>query len=631
MISFTGGCFLLPISAYICCSAYMKQFAHTFLVSLSLFITVIATAQIKFSVIPGKMVIQQNETVELQFVVEGTTEVTDFTPPVFRNFELVSGMNQTNGWTWVNGALSEYISYSFMLRPTIKGKLPIASAIIKVNGKTYTTKPITIQVTNAVSPSVSSGNAMIEEKPDYYLAPGESAKDKINKNLFVKVSVDKKSCYVGEPLLATFQLFTRLESESKIVKRPSLNGFSVIDIAEPEAGIFSKEKLNGKLFNCYLIRKVQLFPLQAGLLSIEPMEVENIVRFIKAVASTNHENKNWLDAIMDKMQKADITSADILEEKVILQTEEVKVNVLELPEKDKPQNFDGAVGELSIAASLAKSEIASNENGNLRITISGAGNVSMIPVPEVQWPAGLESFSAKTNEELDKTGSTLKGVKTFDIPFTAAAPGVYQIPSVSFSYFDYRSKQYKTVRSDSLQITVNNTIAKVEQPKQEYKIAEPVSLFDNELMWKIAGAVMLLLAAVIILLIAKKPGKTKKKQQEVMITEPVEVKKPAAEFLRPAMFVKDGQQDKKFCSYLLKGVQDFIADRLNINSSVPNNDILISSLEKNEMKDEAVQLEQIIKTCEEVMFSPFELQINRDGIVKEAELLMQMVDTKQTA
>jgi hypothetical protein len=609
----------------------MKQVVQILLIGLLLFTAGFVTAQVKFSVIPGKMVVQQNEVLELQFVVEGTVDVAEFTPPAFRNFEVISGMNQTNGWTWVNGALSEYVSYSFMLRPVIKGKLPIASAIIKAKGKTYTTKPITIQVTNATTTatSVTPADAMTEEKPDYYLAPGESAKDKISKNLFVRVSVDKKSCYVGEPLLATFQLFTRLESESKIIKRPSLNGFSVVDIAEPEAGILSKEKVNGKLFNCYLLRKVQLFPLQAGLLTIEPMEVENIVRFIKAASSVNNESKNWLDAIMDKMQKAELTSADILEEKITLQTDEVKVNVMELPEKNKPQNFDGAVGNLSITTSLEKKEIASNENGNLRITIAGAGNVSMIPMPEVKWPATLESFGAKTSEELDKTGATLQGVKTFDIPFTAAGPGTYQIPSVSFSYFDYRSKQYKTVRSDSLEIKVNNTIAKVAKPEEEYKTIEPETLFTNELIAKIAGVSMLLLSALIILVIAKKPGKAKpSKQQEVIIAEPVIVKKAVAEFLQPALFVKEGQDDKKFCSYLLSGTLDFMKDRLQVDAAVKNHDTVIPLLTENNMHDEATELEAVVKLCEQVMFSPFAIELNRQELMYHAEMLMKKVDVK---
>ncbi len=305
--------------------------------------------------------------------------------------------------------------------------------------------------------------------------------------------------------------------------------------------------------------------------------------------------------------------------------------MLELPEKNKPRNFDGAVGNLTIETSLEKNEIASNENGNLRITISGAGNVSMIPMPDVQWPAGIESFGAKTNEELDKTTNPLKGVKTFHIPFTALAPGVYQIPAISFSYFDYKSKKYKSVLSDSLQVKVNNTLAAVVKPKQVAVITEGEGNFDSGLRWKLIGAFMFSAAAVIIFFIAGRSKKTVKKKPEPVVEEPVELKREAADFLSPAIFVKDGLDDKKFCSYLLNGVRDFMTDRLQIISSVKNNDLLNSALVNKGMKEEAFQLEQIVKTCEEAMFSPFELQINREQLIIDTTTLLKMVDEKQTA
>jgi len=72
----------------------------------------IASAQVKFTVIPSKTVVGQHETFQIQFVVEGATEVDEFKPPAFRNFEQLSGLDQSTGWTWVNGSLSEYVSYT---------------------------------------------------------------------------------------------------------------------------------------------------------------------------------------------------------------------------------------------------------------------------------------------------------------------------------------------------------------------------------------------------------------------------------------------------------------------------------------------------------------------------------------
>ena len=61
------------------------------------------------------------------------------------------------------------------------------------------------------------------------LKDGENVQEKINKNVFVKVSADKNSCFIGEPVVVTYKLYTRLKMETNVSKSPSFNGFSVID------------------------------------------------------------------------------------------------------------------------------------------------------------------------------------------------------------------------------------------------------------------------------------------------------------------------------------------------------------------------------------------------------------------
>lgn len=84
----------------------LRHRSYGFWIVTFLLLTISTTAQVKLSVIPSKTVVQQNESFQLQFVIEGTNQIDDFTPPAFRNFEQLSGFDQTNGWTWVNGSLS---------------------------------------------------------------------------------------------------------------------------------------------------------------------------------------------------------------------------------------------------------------------------------------------------------------------------------------------------------------------------------------------------------------------------------------------------------------------------------------------------------------------------------------------
>jgi hypothetical protein len=587
-----------------------------------LLLTVVVCAQVKLTVLPSKTVVQLNETFQLQFVVEGANEVDEFIPPAFRNFEQLGGFEKTTGVTWINGSLTEYITFTVNLRPKLKGRLPIASAIVKANGRMATSSTLMI----FVKPGAEQ---VTEERPDFYLLPNETVKDKIAKNLFIKATLDKRSCYVGEPILATFKLFTRLDSESKIVKRPSLNGFSVVDMEQPESGNFSKEMLNGKMYNCYLIRKVQLFPLQAGQLTIEPVEVENLVRLIKAKARSTKETSTWLDAVMDKMKEAEIESAGTIEEKVVLKSEELRVNVLDVPEKNKPESFNGAVGAFTMEASLLNTTIAANDNATLRVVIKGKGNLPMITAPVVNWPSGVDSFDAKLTEAIDKQNAPISGSKTFDIPFSVSKTGTFIIPAIHFSYFDQATKTYHTISSDTLQLQVTPAV------KRKTPVFEEAVLQDEgtpRWVWvaSVGGTILLLLLTG--LLIQAKRDK-KKLPDTVMTTETetVVMEKTSIEsFLQPANDAVDNAHKKQFYTLLMQGLQDYMIYRFQLQAQTVHTAAAVAILKQQQLTEEADRYQQLMSACEITVFSPLELTDNREELLHAAQKLLQQIEAKHS-
>lgn len=587
-----------------------------------------AAAQTKLTVVPSKTTVNPNETFQLQYVAEGVSSADAFIPPSFKNFERIGNPVETSGWTWVNGSLTEYISYTFLLRPKLKGKLSIASGIMKIKGKMIASPVVTIHVTDAVPVNTDVTASPREEKPDYYLLPGENATEKIKKNLFVKAVVDKQTCFVGEPLLATFKLYTRLESESKILKRPSFNGFSVIDLEEPEAGIFTKELVNGKLYNCYLIRKVQLFPLQSGELTIEPVEINNIVHLIKTPAGK--DGKDWMDALMDKQRADELTKEDFIQEELVTQTPALKVKVMDLPE-NKPESFNGAVGKFSIAAQLASKEFTADENGLLRIQVTGSGNLTMINAPSVNWPKGIDAYEPKTAEEFDKTISPITGMKMFEIPF-AAVKGVYEIPSIVFTFFDIVSKTYKTIRTDSLKFTVKEAVAGKKKRNLQLPAAEPIAVADiTKWYWWGGGAFAVVAVLSLLLFGRKKRARTAAAEKNLNAANELLIPvKSAEEYLSAALFVKDSPRQKQFYSLLLDGVQEFLIDRLQLQQVKVNSIAFADALKQKGFVNEASTWISIVQRCEEAMFSPVELNISKEELLKDAERMMHSIDNKLT-
>jgi hypothetical protein len=69
-----------------------------------------------------------------------------------------------------------------------------------------------------------------EVPSNQYLKKGEKAIDKIKNNIVVRLEVNKRSCFVGEPILATYKLCTRLRSKSKVIKQPQFSGCTVVRV-----------------------------------------------------------------------------------------------------------------------------------------------------------------------------------------------------------------------------------------------------------------------------------------------------------------------------------------------------------------------------------------------------------------
>ena len=224
--------------------------------------------------------------IKVEFIIENASSVDNFRLPALKNFKVLSGPEQSSGMSLINGALSKYSSVAFILQPVKTGRISIASATAIIDGKKMQTNPLLIVVGNYHAGNnqpapVSPFMPVPEVDEQYELMPGEDIDKKIKDNILVKLETDKVSCYEGEPVIATYKLCSRLKSESRVTKRPSLNGFSVYDMLEPENSSPTIEKINGKPFNVHIIRKAQLYPLQSGVFELEPVELDNKVRFLK--------------------------------------------------------------------------------------------------------------------------------------------------------------------------------------------------------------------------------------------------------------------------------------------------------------------------------------------------------------
>ena len=184
----------------------------------------ISLAQVSFSASISPRVIGKNETAELKLMVENAMQVQQITPPSLKNFIVISGPNRESGMESINGVTKQYIGLTYILKPKTKGSFTIGPATATADGKDLRSNSVTLEVTNKSTgnyspPSLSpfSGFSPFADQEvqsaykDYVLKKGENVSDKINKNIFIKVEVNKHACYVGEPVIVSYKLYTRLK------------------------------------------------------------------------------------------------------------------------------------------------------------------------------------------------------------------------------------------------------------------------------------------------------------------------------------------------------------------------------------------------------------------------------------
>lgn len=297
----------------------------------------------------------------------------------------------------------------------------------------------------------------------------------VQKYVFVKADLSKKKVFAGEPVLADYKLYTAVNNKAKVLKQPYFSGCSVTEIAEE----FSKSQaeLNGLHYTVFSIRKVQIIPLQPGTIELGNAYVQNIIPLLHADGS-GVENYS-----------------------ITLQNDPVKLEVLPLPAAKKPQDFSNILGDFSIHAAVDTNKAEVGQNINLTVTIKGTGNVAGIQLPHINWPKGIEHFEALDSQKIDQDDFPLSGSKTFIIPFIANKAGAFEIPKISYSYFNTKDNSYETITTAEIPFVVSPV-----QLQTTVNLVSTEEVSNRKYLWIIA---VIALPVLIFLIVAarKKPEK----------------------------------------------------------------------------------------------------------------------------
>ena len=574
-----------------------------------------APAQLSFKTIVPQLPVVTGESFQVQYIVEDADKATSVKPPAFNNFRFVTGPNVYGGSISTADGIKPLKNSVYTLEAIRPGRFIIPGATITVNGKLIRSNDVVVEVISKEEAAKRSDKENGSNNSDYFLRPGENVYEKIKQNLFVKVMVDKKNCYTGEPVLATFKLYSRLESKSDIVKNPGFYGFTVYDMVNLADKEVVTENINGKTFDVHTIRKVQLYPLQAGVFIIDAMQVKNKVEFSRSAVNKKTEQEIAEGIFGNNDNETPAKGTEVFETDI--STEPVTITVKPAPEKNKPVTFAGATGRFDIKAALASNTLAKNEQGFLDITIDGKGNFIQITAPAVQWPAGIEGFEPTVKDELDKTKSPLTGRRIFRYPFVGASPGSYKVLPVSFSFFNIDSNKYKTISTSTVEVSINNKEKKnlvVEEHKTS--IAE-----KSEQSARIAGGIVVTLVLLILvywIFIRKEPIVPELAKLEVTLPTVEELLAPAN-----AVITEDSSQ---FYSVLHTVLWKFAAEKFDLSGSEMNKQTLaVRMKDKGFDSNLTNRLLYVLEQCEAGIYTTVSLEEEKQTILMEAKEMLNSI------
>lgn len=387
----------------------------------------------KFFATINETKISDTDRLQVTFTFEGkdVNKLRNFTPPSFKDFRLFSGPNQSTSMQIINGVVSGSLSYSYILLPNTTGTFTIGSASVDYDGENFKTEPIALTIVKGTAKPKDDSKQSI---PDAEIA----------QNLFIRTIVDKNRAYLGEQVTVTYKLYTRLNiaAQMSVSKLPQYQGFWAEEIETSPNISFSTEVIDGKQFSVGVLKRAALFPTQTGLLEVTPFELNVPVRIQKK----RNPNNVWDDFFGDPFGRGETIE-------YLAKSNTARIEVLPLPESGKPESFRGAVGNFDFNIFLDKSETVTNEPISIKMTISGRGNIKLLELPSFDLPTGFERYDPKINEQINRSG-IISGQREAEFLFVPRISGIREIKPIEFSYFDPAKKNYVTLKSQPLTITI---------------------------------------------------------------------------------------------------------------------------------------------------------------------------------
>ena len=483
-------------------------------------------------------------------------------------------------------------------------------ASITVDKKRITSEPCEINV--VASQNGNSTYSGSSNNGNNYSQANDNARE-----VFLEAIPNKRKVYLGEQIMLTYRIYYTIPiSQLTVSKSPSYAGFWTKDVTNNNGTLQQSSVIrDGKQYNVATIQEIVLFPQKSGKLAIDPLDITCLAQ----VRQQKNRSQSY-DPFEDFF--GDVFGTTYTNVRKDIKSQPIEIEVIPLPNNNKPQSFKGAVGQFTFTTKIDKSELKVNEAFTFTVTVSGKGNIELLELPKPIFPPDFEVYDPKISTSIKDNALGISGSKKAEYIVIPRVSGNFKLESTEFSYFNPALDKYESLRSDVSQIIVNksengtgnNTVYTPGQADIKYLGSDILHINASNNKLNITGITfymstiyiiilcIMIIVFIVALVIFKRNVKLNKDQ---VLVKNKQATKVAKKRLNNAYNFLKANNQNSFYEEFSQALWGYISDKLNIaRSQLSMESVKEIMLDKNVGEDIVNEFIELLNNCEFARFAP---------------------------